>query len=259
MGRRSRPQAASPAQLHRAPVERRAVPQRADPACRARAPSPRGGRLPASDHPPGPLRAGPRGRRGRRTRLIGAGRSAGSGPPGVQGPRRSYGSPESGQSPTNVRLRPPEEPSRESDDDPDWWGHQAALSLPNIVPEGSSMSYTQVPDTPVAATILAMTAASLERCDLSDREIDASPASRPSRPSVALPSPMHRTRSGGWQRPDARGRPGHPGRGPARGRGGPHDRGSRRHRRGPGSRDRVGRAGRGRRRRLSRSACAPAG
>jgi len=33
------------------------------------------------------------------------------------------------------------------------------------------MSYTQVPDTPVAATILAMTAASLERCDLSEREI----------------------------------------------------------------------------------------
>lgn len=33
------------------------------------------------------------------------------------------------------------------------------------------MSYTQVSDTPVAATVLAMTAASLERCDLSEREI----------------------------------------------------------------------------------------
>jgi hypothetical protein len=33
------------------------------------------------------------------------------------------------------------------------------------------MSYTSVPDTPVAGTLLAMTAASLERCDLDDREI----------------------------------------------------------------------------------------
>jgi hypothetical protein len=33
------------------------------------------------------------------------------------------------------------------------------------------MSYTSVPDTPIAGTLLAMTAASLERCDLTDREI----------------------------------------------------------------------------------------
>jgi hypothetical protein len=33
------------------------------------------------------------------------------------------------------------------------------------------MSYTAVPDTPVAGTLLGMTAASLERCDLPDREI----------------------------------------------------------------------------------------
>jgi hypothetical protein len=33
------------------------------------------------------------------------------------------------------------------------------------------MSYTSMPDTPVAATLLAMTAASLERSDLPDREI----------------------------------------------------------------------------------------
>jgi hypothetical protein len=33
------------------------------------------------------------------------------------------------------------------------------------------MSYTPVPDTPVASTLVAMTAASLERSDLADREI----------------------------------------------------------------------------------------
>src|ERR1700755_263479 len=33
------------------------------------------------------------------------------------------------------------------------------------------MSYTSAPDTPVAGTLLAMTAASLERCDLADRDI----------------------------------------------------------------------------------------
>src|SRR5579862_1067289 len=33
------------------------------------------------------------------------------------------------------------------------------------------MSYTPVPDTPVAGTLLAMTAASLERSDLADREV----------------------------------------------------------------------------------------
>ncbi len=33
------------------------------------------------------------------------------------------------------------------------------------------MSYTSMPDTPVAGTLLAMTAASLERSDLPDREI----------------------------------------------------------------------------------------
>jgi hypothetical protein len=33
------------------------------------------------------------------------------------------------------------------------------------------MSYTPVPDTPLADTLLNMTAASVERCDLSDREI----------------------------------------------------------------------------------------
>jgi hypothetical protein len=33
------------------------------------------------------------------------------------------------------------------------------------------MSYTSVPDTPIAGTLLAMTAASLERCDLDEREI----------------------------------------------------------------------------------------
>ncbi len=33
------------------------------------------------------------------------------------------------------------------------------------------MSYTPVPDTPLADALLAMTAASLERADLSDREI----------------------------------------------------------------------------------------
>lgn len=33
------------------------------------------------------------------------------------------------------------------------------------------MSYTPVPDTPLADSLVAMTAASLERCDLSDREI----------------------------------------------------------------------------------------
>ena len=33
------------------------------------------------------------------------------------------------------------------------------------------MSYTQVPDTPVAGSLLAMTAASVERCDLPDRDI----------------------------------------------------------------------------------------
>jgi hypothetical protein len=33
------------------------------------------------------------------------------------------------------------------------------------------MTYTPVPDTPVAGTLLAMTNASLERCDISDRDI----------------------------------------------------------------------------------------
>jgi hypothetical protein len=33
------------------------------------------------------------------------------------------------------------------------------------------MSYASVPDTPIAGALLAMTAASLERCDLPDREI----------------------------------------------------------------------------------------
>lgn len=33
------------------------------------------------------------------------------------------------------------------------------------------MSYTPVPDTPVASTLLAMTAASIDRCDLADREL----------------------------------------------------------------------------------------
>jgi hypothetical protein len=33
------------------------------------------------------------------------------------------------------------------------------------------VSYTQLPDNPVNGTILAMTGASVERCDLSDREI----------------------------------------------------------------------------------------
>ncbi len=33
------------------------------------------------------------------------------------------------------------------------------------------MTYTPVPDTPVADTIVAMTSASLERCDASDRDI----------------------------------------------------------------------------------------
>ncbi len=33
------------------------------------------------------------------------------------------------------------------------------------------MSYTSAPDTPIAGTLLAMTAASLERCDLSDRDV----------------------------------------------------------------------------------------
>jgi hypothetical protein len=33
------------------------------------------------------------------------------------------------------------------------------------------MSYSAAPDTPVAGTLLAMTAASLERCDLADRDI----------------------------------------------------------------------------------------
>jgi alkylhydroperoxidase/carboxymuconolactone decarboxylase family protein YurZ len=32
------------------------------------------------------------------------------------------------------------------------------------------LSYTPVPDTPLADTLIAMTAASLERCDLSERE-----------------------------------------------------------------------------------------
>ena len=33
------------------------------------------------------------------------------------------------------------------------------------------MSYTQLPDSPVSGTILAMTGASVDRCDLPDREI----------------------------------------------------------------------------------------
>ncbi len=33
------------------------------------------------------------------------------------------------------------------------------------------MTYTPVPDTPVSSTLLAMTGASIERCDLSDREL----------------------------------------------------------------------------------------
>ncbi len=33
------------------------------------------------------------------------------------------------------------------------------------------MSYTRVPDTPLGSSLLAMTAASIERCDLPDREI----------------------------------------------------------------------------------------
>ena len=33
------------------------------------------------------------------------------------------------------------------------------------------MSYTPVPDTPLGSSLLAMTAASIERCDLPDREI----------------------------------------------------------------------------------------
>ncbi len=33
------------------------------------------------------------------------------------------------------------------------------------------MSYTPVPDTPIASSLIAMTAAALEQCDLADREI----------------------------------------------------------------------------------------
>jgi hypothetical protein len=33
------------------------------------------------------------------------------------------------------------------------------------------VSYTPVPDTPIASSLLAMTAAALEQCDLADREI----------------------------------------------------------------------------------------
>lgn len=33
------------------------------------------------------------------------------------------------------------------------------------------MSYTPVPDTPVASTLLAMTGAAVDRCDLADREL----------------------------------------------------------------------------------------
>jgi hypothetical protein len=33
------------------------------------------------------------------------------------------------------------------------------------------VSYTPVPDTPIATSLLAMTAAALEQCDLADREI----------------------------------------------------------------------------------------
>lgn len=33
------------------------------------------------------------------------------------------------------------------------------------------MSYTPVPDTPIASSLIAMTAAALEQCDLADRDI----------------------------------------------------------------------------------------
>jgi len=38
-------------------------------------------------------------------------------------------------------------------------------------PKGTTMSYTPVPDTPLADTLMAMSGASIDRCDLSDREM----------------------------------------------------------------------------------------
>jgi hypothetical protein len=37
--------------------------------------------------------------------------------------------------------------------------------------KGSTMSYTPVPDTPLADSLIAITAASLERCDLPERDL----------------------------------------------------------------------------------------
>jgi hypothetical protein len=42
-----------------------------------------------------------------------------------------------------------------------------------VIPDrkGTAVSYTPVPDTPIASSLIAMTAAALEQCDLADRDI----------------------------------------------------------------------------------------